>query len=212
MEKEALPVIGQMTDTRDSVICGKRITAGNLFGQPAVIVVCGVGKVNAAIGAQIAIDRLGADVIVNIGVAGGLDPSLEIGSIYGISAVVQYDFDLTQLNGTQIGTLDECRENYLALAQTQTFKRKKLATGDRFNDSKADYNLLTDILSADIRDMECGAIAQVCMHANLPCYSFKIISDVAGSGSTTEQYLKNLNVCFETLIRELKNICEAING
>ncbi|MDE7265763.1 MAG: 5'-methylthioadenosine/adenosylhomocysteine nucleosidase, partial [Clostridia bacterium] len=65
---------------------------------------------------------------------------------------------------------------------------------------------------ADIRDMECGAIAHVCMHAKIPCRSFKIISDLAGSGSTTEQYLKNLSICFETLTKELKNITDIIYG
>ena len=66
------------------------------------------------------------------------------------------------------------------------------------------------MLEADIRDMECGAIAQACMHAGVKCYAYKIISDLAGSGSTTEQYLNNLTLCFETLKRELKNITDEI--
>lgn len=130
--------------------------------------------------------------------------------MYEISAAVQYDFDLTQLNGTEIGTLDECTENYIPLAICGKYPQKLLATGDRFNDSLQDFRLLKDVLKADIRDMEGGAIAQVCMHAGTPCFSFKIISDAAGSGSTTEQYLNNLAICFETLDRELKNIaCKA---
>ena len=110
------------------------------------------------------------------------------------------------------GTLDECAENYLPLQICGVYPAKKLATGDRFNDSKKDFELLTTVLNADIRDMECGAVAQVCMHAKIPCRSFKIISDLAGSGSTTEQYLKNLSLCFKTLESELKNIVETLNG
>ena len=60
--------------------------------------------------------------------------------------------------------------------------------------------------------MEGGAIAQVCMHAGVKCYAYKIISDIAGSGSTTEQYLKNLSLCSETLKRELKKIVEVSRG
>ena len=39
--------------------------------------------------------------------------------------------------------------------------------------------------------MEGGAIVQAGYAAQLPVYSFKAISDVAGSGSTTEQFLVN---------------------
>ena len=96
------------------------------------IVICGVGKVNAACGTQIAIDILKCDLIINLGVAGGLNGSLKIAEMYEISHAVQYDFDLTQLNGTAIGTLDECNENYLALDICGKYPAKRLATGDRF--------------------------------------------------------------------------------
>lgn len=206
MDKEAAPVIAQMTNVKEDKICGKRVIYGALFNKETAIVVCGVGKVNAACGTQIAIDLLKADKIINIGVAGGLNGNVKAGEIYEISRAVQYDFDLTQLNGTEIGTLDECTENYIPLDICGKYPQKSLATGDRFNDSKQDYELLTEVLNADIRDMEGGAIAQVCMHAKVPCRQYKIISDLAGSGSTTEQYLDNLSICFETLTRELKNI------
>jgi adenosylhomocysteine nucleosidase len=212
MQKEAQPIIDVMADVQETYISGKKIILGNLFDREVAIVICGVGKVNAACGAQIAIDRLGADEVINIGVAGGLNNSLKVADIYGISSVVQYDFDLTQLNGTAIGTLDECTENYLPLTPSSIFENKKLGTGDRFNDSKADFELLTKTLSADVRDMECGAIAQVCMHAKIKCRSYKIISDLAGSGSTTEQYLKNLKVCFENLSTKLEKLVREIYG
>ena len=212
MEKEARPIIGAMDLEREITFCGKKLITGKLFGKSTGLVICGVGKVNAAMGTQIAIDELGADAVINLGVAGGLNEGVKVGEIYSVSHAVQYDFDLTQLNGTQIGTLDECTENYLSLTVGGNYPAKRLATGDRFNDSKQDYKLLTEILHADIRDMEGAAVAQVCMHAAIPCYEFKIISDLAGSGSTTEQYLNNLSLCFKTLERELKNITEAVRG
>lgn len=206
MDKEAAPVISSMKRVKERTYCGKRVIFGTLFGKKTAVVVCGVGKVNAAGGTQYAIDKLKADAIINVGVAGGLHSGLNVGDIYEMSAAVQYDFDLTQLNGTQIGTLDECRENYIPLAICGKYPQKKLATGDRFNDSKADHKLLVNVLKADIRDMEGGAIAQVCMHAQKPCFIYKIISDIYGNGSTTEQYLKNLELCFKTLESELENI------
>lgn len=205
MEKEAAPVLEAMRVRRFLNFCGKRVLTGELYGVRCGVVVCGVGKVNAAMGTQIAIDELGAEVIINLGVAGGLNGSLEVGKIYEISHAVQYDFDLTQLNGTKIGTLDECKENFLALDALSLYPLKKLATGDRFNDSAEDFKLLTE-LGADIRDIEGAAIAQVCMHAKVELRAYKVISDLAGSGSTTEQYLKNLAVCADTIKRELRNI------
>ncbi len=205
MEKEAAPILEVMRVRRFLNFCGKRVLTGELYGVRCGVVVCGVGKVNAAMGAQIAIDELGAEVIINIGYAGGLNGSLEVGKMYEISHAVQYDFDLTQLNGTKIGTLDECKENFLALDALSLYPLKKLATGDRFNDSAEDFKLLTE-LGADIRDMEGAAVAQVCMHAKVELRAYKVISDLAGSGSTTEQYMKNLAVCADTIKRELRNI------
>lgn len=210
MDKEAQPVIARLQQASESIICGKRVIYGTLFGENTAIIVCGVGKVNAACGAQAAIDLLKADKIINVGVAGGLNDGVKVGEIYTISAAVQYDFDLTQLNGTKIGTLDECAENYIPLAICGDYPQKLLATGDRFNDSPKDFELLTKTLAADVRDMEGGAIAQVCMHAQVPFFSFKIISDSASSGSTTEQYLKNLSLCFCTMEREIQNVFNCV--
>lgn len=206
MKSEAEPVISAMKIKKDYTACGKRIVRGKLYGEKVAVVVCGVGKVNAASGAQYAVDCLGARIIINIGVAGGLNNTVKIADTYAVSAVIQYDFDLTQLNGTPIGTLNECTENYLPLSVAQGFEFKKVATGDRFNDSPDDYRLITKVLGADIREMELGAIAQVCMHAGVKCYSFKTISDLAGSGSTTEQFRKNLESCFLSITKTLEKI------
>ena len=84
---------------------GKPVYTGKAFGKDVVIVVCGVGKVNAAAGACAAISA-GADIILNFGAAGGLNDKTEVSEIYAVDKVVQYDFDCTQLNGGKIGTLD----------------------------------------------------------------------------------------------------------
>lgn len=206
MASEAEPVISAMSVEKDYKACGKRVVYGRLFGESVAVIVCGVGKVNAASGAQYAIDLLGGDIVINLGVAGGLNNALKVAKTYAISAVVQYDFDLCQLNGTAIGTLNECTENYLPLSVAEGFEVKKVGTGDRFNDSPEDFKLLTEVLDADIREMELGAIAQVCMHAGVKCYSFKTVSDLAGSGSTTEQFIKNLETCMVSIANSLEKI------
>lgn len=212
MQKEAAPLLEVMKIEKDYPIYQKRVVLGSIFGKEIAVVICGVGKVNAASGAQYAIDCLGATEIINLGVAGGMNGSVEVGGIYSVSAVVQYDFDLVQLNGGKIkmGTLDGFTENYLPLTPSKGFELRRVGTGDRFNDDYKDYLLLTEELGADIREMELGAIAQVCILAGVECRSFKIISDLAGSGSTTEQYRENLGICFASLRANLKKIIDAV--
>jgi adenosylhomocysteine nucleosidase len=212
LESEAKPLLSNMADLSTKKVYDKTVCFGKICGKDIAVVICGVGKVNAAAGTQYAIDVLKANKIVNIGVAGGLNSSMSVGKIYCISHVVQYDFDLVQLNHTAIGTLNEFDENYLSLQTVDLFPLKKLATGDRFNDDIDDFNLLTSTLQADIRDMEAGAIVQVCKHANVECYSFKAISDLAGSGSTTDQFVSNLSLCAKQFELQIKTIFEAING
>ena len=192
MQSEADILLEEMQIEQTVMKHGKPIHVGVAYGKKIAVCVCGVGKVNAAMGAQIVVSEFGADVLLNFGVAGGLNADTKLCTVYQIESAVQFDFDLTQLNGTKIGTLDEYEENYLALHHfAANYPKKKLGTSDRFNDSETDYELLTETLDADVRDMEGAAIVQVAYSAKLPVYSVKAISDVAGSGSTTEQFLKN---------------------
>ena len=192
MQSEADILLDEMQIPRSLSVSGKKIHVGTAYGKEVSVCVCGVGKVNAAIGAQILVSKFDVKKLLNFGVAGSLNKATELCSVYQISAATQFDFDLVQLNGTKIGTLNEYEESYLALNLLPAqFPKKKLATADRFNDSIDDYKLLTEELNADIRDMEGGAIVQAAYAAQIPVYAVKAISDVAGSGSTTEQYLIN---------------------
>ncbi len=192
MQSEAEILLNEMQIERSLTVSGKKIYVGKAYGKNVAVCLCGVGKVNAALGAQVLISKFDVEKLLNFGVSGGLNKSTELCSVYQIAEAVQFDFDLVQLNGTKIGTLNEYEENYLALNLLPLpIEKRKLATADRFNDSQADYEFLTKELYADIRDMEGGAIVQAAYAAELPVYAVKAISDVAGSGSTTEQYLQN---------------------
>lgn len=154
--------------------------------------VCGVGKVNAAAATQRAID-VGVTEIWNVGVAGGLDPSMDVGVSYVIDRAVEYDFDLAQVNGTRIGVHNERTTPYFACVAdfAPDLPRATLATGDRFNDNAADFVTIAD-LEATVRDMEGAAIAHVCETNGVPCRMVKCLSDVRGKGSMTGQYRDNL--------------------
>lgn len=210
MQSEADVLLNKMKINRTLTVSGKTVYVGTAFNKDVAVCVCGVGKVNAALGAQLLVSKFDAKKLFNMGVAGGLNADTKLCRVYQIEAATQFDFDLAQLNGTKIGTLNEYEESYLLLNHFPdgTFEKKRLGTADRFNDSEADYNLLTKELGADIRDMEGGAIVQAAYAAQLPVYSIKAISDVAGSGSTTEQYLINKDKALENLKAALPTIFE----
>ena len=211
MQSEADILLNEMKIHRSLKVSGKNVHVGTAFGKEIAVCVCGVGKVNAALGAQLLVSKFDAAKLLNFGVAGGLNQGTELCGVYQIGEAVQFDFDLTQLNGTKMGTLDEYEENYLALNRFKAeFPVKKLGTSDRFNDSPDDYKLLTEELEADIRDMEGAAIVQAAYAAELPVYSVKAISDVAGSGSTTEQFLINKDKALQNLKAMLPVIFEEL--
>ena len=73
---------------------GSDYCEGILEGVPAVVVQCGVGKVNAAICAQILINLYGVTHIVNTGIAGSLCADLDIGDLVISRDAIHHDFDL----------------------------------------------------------------------------------------------------------------------
>ena len=211
MQSEADILLNEMQVNRSLTISGKTVHVGTAYGKDIALCVCGVGKVNAALGTQLLVSKFDVEKLLNFGVSGGLNPSTQLCQVYQIEAATQFDFDLAQLNGTSIGTLNEYTESYLSLNLLNLpYEKRKLATADRFNDSIDDYNLLTKELKADIRDMEGGAIVQAAYATSLPVYSIKAISDVAGSGSTTEQFLVNKDKALANLKAELPKIFEQL--
>ena len=154
--------------------------------------VSGVGKVCAAAAAQRAVDA-GADEVLNCGVAGGLDPAMNVGDVFEIDRAVEYDFDLAHLNGTGVGVHNERSSPYFLQKTSGLFPAETLGTGDRFTDSDADDLPVLERLGASVRDMEGAAIAHVCEISGVPCRMLKTISDVRGRGAMTGQYRRNLS-------------------
>ncbi len=210
MDREAELLLDFMEVENIRTMYGKTVHIGKAFGKEVVLVTCGVGKVNAAAGACAAISA-GADVLLNFGAAGGLNPeTTEVGEVYLIDKAVQYDVDLEQINGFPVGTLDGETENFLPLfCPPLPYRRRTLGTGDRFNDSPTDHSLLLS-LGCDVREMEAGAIAEVCKYAGVPFVSVKAISDVYGLGSTTEQFRKNCALALRNLKAHLKEILQVL--
>lgn len=169
------------------------------LNETDVLIVCGIGKVNAAAAAQRAISEFGAELIVNAGLAGGFGSDMSVGDVYEVASAVEYDFDLARLNGTSVGVLDEYDSAYLDAETVGVFPSAVLATGDHFNDSEEDYSLIRDELGAGLRDMEGAAIAHVCKKNGVRFRAVKCITNVAGKGSMTGQYENAKEKCLAVL-------------
>ena len=167
--------------------------------------VSGIGKVNAAAATQKAICE-GADDIWNVGLCGGFGGDIEVGDVFTVDRAVEYDFDLAKLNGTRVGQLNECDTPYLPFAPLAGLSSRTLATGDHFNDSEADYALITKELGASLRDMEGAAIAHVCKREGVRCHAVKCVTNVAGKGSMIGQYEENTRRCLERLSDVMKEL------
>ena len=81
MDNEAECVISNLEAPAEKILFGRRTVSGRLRGEDALVVVAGIGKGNAAAAAQMAIQLTGAKEIINIGVAGGLKPSMKVGDL-----------------------------------------------------------------------------------------------------------------------------------
>lgn len=131
--------------TTKSVI-GLQFYVGKYCGNSIVLVISGIGKVNAAVCTQVLIDHFGVDYVINTGVAGAVNAELRIGDILISTDAVQHDMDVSAL-GDPIGTIPRLAESYFkadelmvrlaqeAAAETaENFKIMlgRVASGDQF--------------------------------------------------------------------------------
>jgi adenosylhomocysteine nucleosidase len=78
---EADLLIERATARREVFINGNRFVLGRLCGNDVVIVLCGVSLVNAAMVTQLMLERFRIERLVMSGIAGGVDPALDIGDV-----------------------------------------------------------------------------------------------------------------------------------
>ncbi len=196
LKNEAMPVIELIENKKESVIAGKNVYEGEILGKNVVLILSGIGKVNAGMCAQILIDKFNVDKIINYGTVGGLMESVSVGSYYAVSKCCQYDFDLSDLDDVSVGYMQDYDCIYFTPSLVDDFLPvKTLATSDRFTCREKDIDTVKK-LACDIFDMEGASVAQVCTSNAIPYYLIKGVVDVHGSTTHKEQFIKNLtSVC-----------------
>lgn len=81
---------GQLSDRRERRIGGVRFVEGRLDGRPVLLFLSGMSMVNAAMTTQLALDHFSVRRIVFSGIAGGLDPALDVGDVVVPDAWANY--------------------------------------------------------------------------------------------------------------------------
>lgn len=166
--------------------------SGKLFDKEIVAAECGVGKVNAAMCAQVMIDLFSPSQIINSGIAGALSDKTKIGDIVICSDVVQHDMNGIEL-GDPRGLLSFNDENRIEIEADNNIIKKleaacksventsyeigRIATGDIFVSARKKRRKINENFGAIACEMEGGAVAQVCYRNDVPFGITRAISD-----------------------------------
>ncbi|MBD2846215.1 5'-methylthioadenosine/adenosylhomocysteine nucleosidase [Paenibacillus sp. IB182496] len=216
MKNRKMGIIGAMSEevellhrhvevTQKHEKAGLTLYEGTLHGRDVVYGKSGVGKVNAAVCTQFMID-LGAGGICFTGVAGALDPELEIGDLVISSSCVQHDMDASPL-GFARGEVpfqevsDYAADGTLVELARQTGERLfpgrclvgKVLSGDQFIASRESVQMLREEMGGACVEMEGAALAQVCWMNGTPFVVIRSMSDKADGSA---------QVNFETFTQE----------
>ena len=171
-----------------------------VFGNDPNVVLqkCGIGKVNAAIGATMVIEKHHPDVIISSGCAGGADPSLNVGDVVVAMETTYHDaYCGDNCAYGQIMSMPkryELADKLIAIVQQfgsdcHAITMGLMVSGDWFVDSREKMReIMQHFPEAKAVDMESCSIAQVCYTFGVPFVSFRIISDVPLKDHKAEMY------------------------
>ena len=193
MPVEVEQLMGLLENRKEEKIGMDTFVSGVLFGQEAVLAICGPGKVNAALCAQSMILRYQPEWVLNLGVAGAGEEGVNIGDMVVATCAVQHDMDASGF-GYRIGQIPrvdtfafEADEKLRELAiecnqkvnpEIQAFPGR-VVSGDQFISDKAKKEWLIEQFSASCTEMEGAAIAQAAYLNGIPFLIIRAISDKA---------------------------------
>ncbi len=136
--------------------------------QKYVLVVCGIGKANAAMATAYCCIKFKPDAVFNIGAAGALTLSKPRGEIYRINRVIEHDrpdFRTAKPFIHNIPTIDSIKAETAILSTSD-----KAAVSPEEREKVSQYG-------GELVDMEGASIIQTCRKFQTPCFLFKYVSD-----------------------------------
>lgn len=206
MQEELEEIKEYVEDINEKEIKHITFIEGKVEEKNVVLVQCGIGKVNAAMVTQALIDSYNIEYIVNIGVAGALNPMLNIGDVVIADKLIQHDFDITAFGHskgyiTGVGDFIQTDENLRNKLEKLNHNNKDneykiklgiIASGDIFCTDIEMKNKIYSKFDADCVEMEGAAIAQVCYLNEIPFVVMRSISDSPNGKNaiTFDKFLK----------------------
>ena len=192
MSMEVETLVSSMENAAPKTIAGSLFYEGTLEGLPCVVVQCGVGKVNAALCAQILCTAYGVTHLVNTGIAGSLCADLDIADLLVSRDAMYHDFDCVHFGypygkvpgmDTVAFPADETLMAY-AFQAAETVnpghtKIGRVASGDQFVADKEKKAFIIEKTQALCTEMEGAAIAQTACRNGVPFVILRAISDKA---------------------------------
>lgn len=152
-----------------------------------IIACCGgVGKVNAAMAAQLFIDLYHPGLILNVGVAGCFE-DLPIGTLVLADRFMQHDMDTSGI-GDPVGLISTVNRMDFPTARLEDaraaldalgtpYRVGSVATGDWFATECDRARWIADTFHPLLIEMEGCAAAQVCWRNGVPFLALKSVSD-----------------------------------
>ena len=178
---------------------------GELAGKRTVLVLSGIGKVNAAVSTSWVIHQFAPDCVINTGSAGGLGKGLKVGDVVIGETVAHHDVDVTAFGYVwgqvpQLPAVFESDSNLIRQAEkaAQVFDgaavtQGLIVSGDRFvHSSEGVAEIRSHFPEVKAVEMEAAAIAQTCHQLEVPFVIIRAVSDSADEKAdiSFEEFLK----------------------
>lgn len=223
MEEEVAVLKQEMNIEETVEYASMQFCKGVLYGKNVVIVRSGIGKVNAGICAQILADKFDVDVLINTGIAGSLDASIDIGDMVISTDLVEHDMDAT-IFGDPLGQVPRMdtfsfpadpiliekavAANEEANPDIKTFTGR-IVSGDQFVSSSEVKEKLVSNFQAKCTEMEGAAIAHAAYLNKISCVIIRAISDKADNSATMD-YPTFEKQAIEHSVRLVRNLLPRI--
>ncbi len=190
MPEEIEPLLSHVKNIKRTEYAANVYYEANYKGKEVVIAYSKIGKVFAAITATILIEKFGCDRLLFSGVAGAIDPDLEIGDLIIADGLCQHDLDITAFGHphgfvpegevcipTDVYLREVAKE--VATKKGVSLKEGIIATGDQFVANVERKSWIAKVFDAHALEMEGASVAVVCNALEVPFFILRAISDSA---------------------------------
>ena len=188
-DEELSPFLPMIKDCKTVEKAMLKFYAGRIDSIEVIALFSGVCKVNAAIGTQLLVDLFSADMIINSGTAGGMDPGLDIFDTVISTEVCYHDVApdiLTEFHPWMESVFFTADPKLIRLSKTAVKKIRpagkviwgRMATGESFITDEGRLRINQEFSPLTV-DMETASIAHVCYVNRIPFLSIRCITDTA---------------------------------